>query len=89
MTKAISSRVSALALALIAAPVLAMSLLASKAHAAIEYTSQLATTTDFFQAVGYDLTQSAVVVIGIVMGIAVFIFVVFWGWRKLKRSMKG
>jgi len=84
MTKFIH-RISATALAVLGF----VGLGASQAHAAIEYTSQTASTTELFGLVGSDLMDSAGVVIGIVMGIAVFIFVVFWGWRRLKRAMKG
>lgn len=61
----------------------------SFAHAQIAYQTQLATTTNLFQAIGGDLVQTALVIIGIVMGISVFIFVVFWGWRRLRRAMNG
>jgi len=60
------------------------------AFADITYQTQLATTTALFGAIAGDLLQTAVVIIGLVMGIAVFIFLVFWGWRKLKsKGMKG
>jgi len=56
----------------------------------MEYQSQLATTTAFFQDVGYDLLQTALVILGIVVGIAVLIFSIKWGWRKLKgMGMRG
>jgi len=84
MIKAIQNRTSVMALAMVAAFVSLFA--AGSASASVSYSSQLATTTDLFQQVGGDLMSSAVVVIGIVFGIAVFIFVAFWGWNKLKRK---
>lgn len=65
----------ALAVAAVAAPVCAQE---------INYTSQSATTSAMIAAVGGDLMSSAVTVVGSVMGIAVFLFLVFWAWRKYR-----
>jgi len=68
----------------------AMFALAGSASAAIYYESQLATTTALFGEVGQDLLATALVILGIVLGIAVLIFSVKWGWKKLKSmGMRG
>jgi len=86
MTKAMSKVSVPLLAAVAVVGYLASAVMAS---AQVTYTTQLATTTALFAAIGYDLLQTAVVIIGITMGIAVFIFVVFWGWRRLRRAMNG
>lgn len=69
-------------LAAVAAPI--------AAFADIDYESQSATTTALIKAIGGDLLTQAVVVIGVVMGIAVLIYLVRWGWGKLKHwGMRG
>jgi len=55
----------------------------------MNYESQLATTTALVGAIGADLLQTAVVVIGVVLGIAVFLVGVGFAWRKLKQKAVG
>jgi len=55
----------------------------------IEYTSQVATTTALLQQIGGDLLTTVGIAIGIVLGIAVFIVGVGFGWRKLKQKAVG
>lgn len=53
------------------------------------YESQLATTTELVGAIGADLLSTAVMAIGIVLGIAVFLVGVGFAWRKLKAKAVG
>jgi len=88
MTRSISNRLMLAAVAVFASVGTLFS--ASFAHAQIAYESQLATTTALFQEVGGDLLQTALIILGIVLGIAVLIFGVKWGWKKLKgMGMRG
>jgi len=55
----------------------------------MEYVSQLATTTALAQAISGDLLQTAIMGIGLVLGIAVFMVGVGFVWRKLKSKALG
>jgi len=51
-----------------------------------EYESQLGSTTAIFTALGGDVLNTFFVGIGIVLGIAVLVGGVMWGWRKFKST---
>lgn len=53
------------------------------------YESQLATTTALVQAIGFDLRDTAIMVVGVVLGIAVLLVGVGYAWRKLKSKAVG
>lgn len=53
------------------------------------YESQLATTTEIVGAIGSDLLATAVMAIGVVLGIAVLLVGVGYAWRKLKSKAVG
>jgi len=86
MNKNSFGRIAAVVTAAVA-PVLAF---AGQTFADIVYESQISTTTSLFQSVAGDLLRTALVILGLVLGIAVLIFSVKWGWRKLKSmGMRG
>ena len=53
------------------------------------YTSQIATTSELVSAIGAGLLQTAVMAIGVVLGIAVLLVGVGYAWRKLKSKAVG
>lgn len=54
-----------------------------------EYSSQIATTTQVAQDIGGDVLTTVAVVIGIVLGTAVFMVGVAFAWRKLQKYVTG
>jgi len=54
-----------------------------------QYESQIATTTQIAQDIGGDALTTVSVVIGIVLGIAVFMVGVAFAWRKIRRYVTG
>jgi len=55
----------------------------------MNYVSQLSTTTALVTSIGADVLSTVGVVIGIVLGVAVFSVGVAFGWRKLKQYALG
>jgi len=55
----------------------------------MNYVSQLASTTELVTAIGGDVLATVGVVVGIVLGVAVFSVGVSFGWRKLKQYALG
>jgi len=55
----------------------------------MSYESQLATTTALIQAVGLDLLQTALIAVGVVLGIAVLLVGIGYTWRKLRSKATG
>lgn len=55
----------------------------------IEYTSQLATTTQLIGEISADLLSTVGIAIGSVLGIAVLLVGVGYAWRKLKQKAVG
>jgi len=74
---------------LLKAGIVASALAPIASFAQVTYNSQLATTTTLMTAIGNDVMSTVIVVIGIVLGIVVFLSLVGYGWRQLQKRVTG
>jgi len=62
---------------------------AMSAFAQVTYSAQSATTTNLFGSIVADLTTVLLTVVGSVIGLAVVLVGIGYGWRKLKGKVFG